>query len=153
MRIVHNKRVKRYTVFFYPKFLKNVDKNKILVDNNCDYQKDEKVRFSKCKKVRQLRNLGGKNMYIFNRITVNPQLPKRIGRITENANNLWWAWNTEFLRLFKMIDIDLWENCNKNPVKFLKAVDQEKLEEASKDFDNTLQPFQKIIFCKNSSCK
>ena len=26
-------------------------------------------------------------MYVFNRITVNPQLPKRIGRITEIANN------------------------------------------------------------------
>ena len=50
-------------------------------------------------------------MYIFNRITVNPQLPKRIGRINEIANNLWWSWNTEFLRLFKMIDIDLWESC------------------------------------------
>ena len=25
-------------------------------------------------------------MYVFNRITVNPQLPKRIGRITEIAN-------------------------------------------------------------------
>ena len=45
-------------------------------------------------------------MYVFNRITVNPQLPKRIGRITEIANNLWWSWNTEFLRLFKIIDID-----------------------------------------------
>ncbi len=72
-------------------------------------------------------------MYLFNRITVNPQLPKRIERITEIANNLWWSWNTEFLRLFKMIDMDLWENCNKNPVKFLKEVDQEKLEAVSKD--------------------
>ena len=45
-------------------------------------------------------------MYVFNRITVNPQLPKRIGRINEIANNLWWAWNTEFLQLFKMIDLE-----------------------------------------------
>ena len=41
-------------------------------------------------------------MYIFNRITVNPQLPKRINRLNEIANNLWWAWNTEFLRLLKI---------------------------------------------------
>ena len=67
-------------------------------------------------------------MYIFNRITVNPQLPKRIDKITEIANNLWWSWNTEFLRLFKRIDMDLWEKCNKNPVKFLKLVEQSKLE-------------------------
>jgi len=48
-------------------------------------------------------------MYIFNRITVNPQLPKRINRLNEIANNLWWAWNTEFLRLLKTMDGDLWE--------------------------------------------
>lgn len=83
-------------------------------------------------------------MYIFNRITVNPQLPKRIGRITEIANNLWWSWNTEFLRLFKMIDIDLWETCNKNPVKFLKAVDQEKLEEASRDLQ-FVKEYDKVV--------
>ena len=40
-------------------------------------------------------------MYIFNRITVNPQLPKRINRLNEIANNLWWVWNTEFIRLIK----------------------------------------------------
>ena len=72
-------------------------------------------------------------MYIFNRITVNPQLPKQINRLSDIANNLWWAWNTEFLKLFKEIDIDLWERCEKNPVKFLKLVEQEKLENIAKD--------------------
>ena len=48
-------------------------------------------------------------MYVFNRITVNPQLPKRIEKLSEIANNLWWSWNTEFLRLFRKIDKDLWE--------------------------------------------
>ena len=95
-------------------------------------------------------------MYVFNRITVNPQLPKRIGRITEIANNLWWSWNTEFLRLFKIIDIDLWERCNKNPVKFLKAVDQEKLEKASKDvafvkeYDKIVSNFDAYMNSKNT---
>ena len=95
-------------------------------------------------------------MYVFNRITVNPQLPKRIGRITEIANNLWWSWNTEFLRLFKIIDIDLWERCNKNPVKFLKLVDQEKLENASKDvtfvkeYDKIVDNFDAYMNSKNT---
>ena len=70
-------------------------------------------------------------MYIFNKITVNPQLPKSIERLSEIAENLWWSWNTEFLRIFKMIDIDLWERCGKNPIKFLKLVEQEKLERAA----------------------
>ena len=72
-------------------------------------------------------------MYVFNRVTVNPQLPKRIEKLSEIANNLWWSWNTEFLRLFQKIDIDLWEQSNKNPVKFLKHVSQENLEKVSKD--------------------
>lgn len=63
-------------------------------------------------------------MYMFNRITVNPQLPKRINKLTEIAYNVWWSWNTDFLRLFKEIDIDLWEQVDKNPVKFLKLVSQ-----------------------------
>ena len=61
-------------------------------------------------------------MYIFNRITVNPQLPKRIEKLSEIGYNLWWSWNTEFLKLFKEMDIDLWESVNKNPIKFLKLV-------------------------------
>ena len=74
-------------------------------------------------------------MYIFNKITVNPQLPKRIEKLSEISNNLWWSWNTEFLRLFKTIDIDLWEGSHKNPTKFLKNVSQEKLEKAIKNVE------------------
>lgn len=82
-------------------------------------------------------------MYLFNRITVNPQLPKRIEKLSEISNNLWWSWNTEFLRLFQKIDGDLWEGINKNPVKFLKQVSQEKLEEAAKD-TSFLKEYDKV---------
>ena len=44
-------------------------------------------------------------MYIFNKITVTPQLPERIKKLPEIAGNLWWAWNTDFLKLFKRMDI------------------------------------------------
>ena len=67
-------------------------------------------------------------MYIFNRVTVVPQLPARIGKLPEIANNLWWSWNSEFLRLFQEIDMNLWEKVEKNPVKFLKLVSQDKIE-------------------------
>ena len=83
-------------------------------------------------------------MYLFNRITVNPQLPKRIEKLSEIANNLWWSWNTEFLRLFQQIDMDLWEQSNKNPVKFLKHVSQDKLEEVTKN-NNFLKEYDKIV--------
>ncbi len=83
-------------------------------------------------------------MYVFNKITVNPQLPKNINRLQEIANNLWWSWNTEFLRLFKRIDNDLWETVDKNPVKFLKRVSQERIEMASKD-EKFLKEYNKVV--------
>ena len=95
-------------------------------------------------------------MYIFNKITVNPQLPKRIEKLSEISNNLWWSWNTEFLRLFKMIDRDLWENCEKNPVKFLKLVSQENLEKVAKNaeflkkYDKLSKQFEDYMNSKNT---
>lgn len=95
-------------------------------------------------------------MYIFNRITVNPQLPKRIEKLSEIGYNLWWSWNTEFLKLFKEIDIDLWESVNKNPIKFLKLVTQEKLEKAAqspeflKKYDKVVENFEDYMKSKNN---
>ena len=95
-------------------------------------------------------------MYIFNKITVNPQLPKRIEKLSEISNNLWWSWNTEFLRLFKKIDKDLWETCEKNPVKFLKRVSQDRLEAAAtnteflKEYDRLAKEFDDYVTSKNT---
>ncbi|MBQ3415190.1 MAG: alpha-glucan family phosphorylase [Clostridia bacterium] len=95
-------------------------------------------------------------MYVFNRITVNPQLPKRIGKLSEISNNLWWTWNSEFLNLFKKIDIDLWESIDKNPIKFLRQVSQEKLENAAvnaeflKEYDKQVQDFENYIKSRNT---
>ena len=88
-------------------------------------------------------------MYIFNKITVNPQLPKRVGELLDIANNLWWAWNSEFLRLFKEIDSDLWETVGKNPVKFLKLVSQDKLEDIAKD-EEFLAKYDEVVNHFNS---
>ena len=95
-------------------------------------------------------------MYIFNKITVNPQLPKRIEKISEISNNLWWSWNTDFLRLFQMMDKDLWEVCEKNPVKFLKQVSQDRLEDMAKnteflkDYDIIAREFEDYMASKNT---
>ena len=95
-------------------------------------------------------------MYTFNRIKVNPQLPKRIEKLLDIANNLWWSWNTHFLKLFKEIDIDIWERVGKNPVKFLKKVSQEKLEQAAenseflKQYDKFVKDFEDYMKSKNT---
>ena len=95
-------------------------------------------------------------MYVFNKITVNPQLPKRIEKLSEISNNLWWSWNTEFLRLFKKIDKDLWETCEKNPIKFLKLVSQDRLEQTAKnteflkEYDILAKEFNDYVTSKNT---
>ena len=83
-------------------------------------------------------------MYIFNRVTVVPQLPERINKLPEIANNLWWSWNSEFLRLFQEIDVDLWEKVEKNPVKFLKLIDQSKIERMAEDL-NFLKKYDMLV--------
>ena len=83
-------------------------------------------------------------MYVFNKITVKPQLPKSINRLDEIANNLWWSWNSEYLRLLKKIDRDLWETVEKNPVKFLKRVSQERLEMSAKD-SSFVKEYEKVL--------
>ena len=94
--------------------------------------------------------------YVFNKITVRPQLPKRIDKLGEIAYNLWWSWNTDFLRLFKSIDVDLWEKCQKNPVKFLRLVSQERLEAVVEDqeflnaYDTVVEEFNNYMNSKNS---
>lgn len=95
-------------------------------------------------------------MYVFNKITVTPQLPDRIKGLSKIANNMWWSWNSEFLRLFKYIDIDLWERINKNPVKFLKLVSQDKLNDILQDneflkqYDEILANFNNYMESKNT---
>ncbi|MBR3614614.1 MAG: alpha-glucan family phosphorylase [Clostridia bacterium] len=83
-------------------------------------------------------------MYIFNRVTVVPQLPQRINKLSEIANNLWWSWNTEYLRLFEVMDPDLWEVSEKNPVKFLKMISQERIEKIINDQD-FLKKYDKVV--------
>ena len=83
-------------------------------------------------------------MYIFNRVTVVPKLPKRIEKLTEISNNLWWSWNTELLRLFQEMDVNLWEKTKKNPIKFLKLINQDKLSEMAED-PNFLRKYDKVV--------
>ena len=95
-------------------------------------------------------------MYMFNKITVMPQLPERIRGLSTIANNLWWSWNTEFLKLFKTIDIDLWERVEKNPIKFLNLVSQDKLDsiienkEFLKQYDEIYTNFKNYMESRNT---
>lgn len=72
-------------------------------------------------------------MNVLGRVSVFPAIPERIGRLHELAYNLWWSWTPEALHLYSVLDPDLWERTCHNPVKFLRAVAQEKLDAATAD--------------------
>ena len=90
-------------------------------------------------------------MYVFGKINVKPQLPKRIEGLYDLANNIWWSWNSYALRLYDYINSDLFKRVNKNPVKFLSEVNQKRLvevaedEEFIKEYDLVMDNFNNYI--------
>jgi starch phosphorylase len=60
-------------------------------------------------------------------------LPKRINRLYELANNLWWSWHEEGRQVFRSLDYALWRTSGHNPVKQLHETNAEQLEAAARD--------------------
>ena len=95
-------------------------------------------------------------MYLFGKITVKPQLPKRIAELSTIANNLWWSWNSYALRLYDYIDSNLFNKVGKNPVKFLSRINQKRLVEVSndseflKDYDLIVDDFKNYLSTNNT---
>ena len=83
-------------------------------------------------------------MYIFNKLEVTPTIPSKLERIEELVYNTWWTWNTDFLKLFKQIDEEVWSISQKNPVKFLKLVSQEKLEKIAEN-DEFMKSYNEVV--------
>jgi starch phosphorylase len=74
-------------------------------------------------------------MNYIGRISVFPKIPPALSRLHELSYNLWWSWECEARDLFARLDPALWESTNHNPVKFLRNVQQEKLNAAAADPD------------------
>ncbi len=83
-------------------------------------------------------------MNLIGTVSVLPKLPTEIARLQELAYNLWWSWEAEAQDLYAIIDPGLWEATNHNPVKFLRAVQQEKLNTVAKDADY-IAAFQAVL--------
>jgi glycogen phosphorylase len=63
----------------------------------------------------------------------NFDIPRRINRLGELAYNLWWTWRPEAMRLFILIDRDLWERTGHNPITFLYTVERARLNAMAQD--------------------
>lgn len=64
---------------------------------------------------------------------VIPQLPASLEHLRELAYNMWWSWEPTARRLFRELDIELWERSNHNPVYVLQLCQQSRLIEVGND--------------------
>ncbi len=67
------------------------------------------------------------------KLEVNPQIPARLERLEELANNLWYSWDRPSRSLFASLSLQLWDASNHNPKAFLKRADQKRLEAAAEN--------------------
>ena len=85
-------------------------------------------------------------------------VPKRIERLAELANNLWWSWDEEGRQVFRSLDYELWRASGHNPVKQLRDIDPNKLVAASKDpaflelYDSVISKFDNYMISKKDWC-
>ena len=64
-----------------------------------------------------------------------PNIPKRIAGLGELAYNLWWSWHPAARALFKALDRPAWKESGHNPVKMLRELPSERLNEQAQDID------------------
>jgi glycogen phosphorylase len=87
-------------------------------------------------------------------ITTN--LPVRISRLDELANNLWWSWHEEARRVFRALDYPLWHMSGHNPVKQLREVDSDTLQAAATEpaflamYDSVMSAFDAEMSTSNT---
>ena len=72
-------------------------------------------------------------MNVIGKVTVLPQLPPPIARLSELAYNLYWSWTPHAQRLYQDLSPELWERFQHNPVRLLLEVDQGRLNAAAQD--------------------
>jgi starch phosphorylase len=64
---------------------------------------------------------------------VTPEIPRRIARLQELADDLYYSWSSQTRYLFIYLDADLWQDCGHNPKLFLRRVSHERLQSAVRD--------------------
>ncbi len=66
-------------------------------------------------------------------IFVHPRYPENLRKLIYLAYNIWALWDAEATKIFYRINPSLFRSLNKNPVNFLHAVPEERLQELSED--------------------
>jgi starch phosphorylase len=89
-------------------------------------------------------------------ITVTPNLPKELERLLDLAYNLRWSWDHETRQVFVRLDYDTWIASDRNPVKMLGMMKQDRLQAAVDDpafmgqLERTWQNYQDYMNDQNT---
>ena len=67
------------------------------------------------------------------KLEVNPEIPARLVRLNELANNLWYSWDRPTRTLFARLGEGLWKAVRHSPKAFLKRMDQKLINDAADD--------------------
>jgi len=70
---------------------------------------------------------------IWKKLFVESNIPEKLTPLKEIIRNLWWVWNTEARDLFHIIDAEIWEVCEHNPILLLEEVNYQRLLELEND--------------------
>ncbi len=74
---------------------------------------------------------------------VFPKLPEKLGFLGVLSRNMWWAWKSDAIELFRRIDPRLWEDSGYNPIVFATRVPQERLRKIAQD-DSYLAHLERV---------
>ncbi|MBF0219765.1 MAG: alpha-glucan family phosphorylase [Gammaproteobacteria bacterium] len=82
-------------------------------------------------------------------VEVQPNIPEKLSRLQEISNDLFYSWDRDVRAIFRRLDGPLWDECNHNPILFLRQVSQEKLEAATVD-RVFMQDYRRILTAYDS---
>lgn len=77
-------------------------------------------------------------------LQVQAQLPKRIQRLNDLAENFWFSWHRPTRQLFYTLDHELWWRVGRNPKVFLRCVDQGRLNTAAEN-ETFLAAYRRVL--------
>lgn len=79
----------------------------------------------------------------WNKILIEPTLPKSLEKLRELTRNLWWTWDHQAKNLFASIEDGLWKKFNYNPIYMLERLTYKQLNTLASDQD-FLQKLDKV---------
>ena len=73
------------------------------------------------------------NQVAWRELNVKTNLPEKLSKLEEIAQNLWWVWNAEAKDMFRQIDPEAWKQAESSPTLLLSILSYDKLVALTED--------------------